>query len=357
MSLQSHEEISGLDGPDVPALNEVDHSPLAVSVLTGFLGAGKTTVLRALLESERFGDSAVLVNEFGEVGIDHLLVDAISPDIVLLDSGCVCCQIRGELKDALNDLLDRRGDGDVPRFKRIIIETTGLAEPGPVVSTLVMDPVLSRRVTIGAVVTVVDALTTSTTVERRREWLEQVAAADVLLLSKTDLVTADSVARLSTELESANPSALVHDWRTEPDCLQRLLSSRTAVKTAAVMQSMQPQLRFERSSNSGSLPHGRHLRSFILNLEQTIDWTAFGIWFSALLHSHGDRILRVKGLVEVGEPGPILFNSVQHTVFPPEHFQEWPEGASSQLVFIVDDIAPGLIEESFKRYVVDAMCL
>ena len=325
---------------------------LPISVLTGFLGSGKTTVLRELLAREAFGQSAVLVNEFGEVGIDHLLVDAISPDVVLLDSGCVCCQIRGELKEAVLNLLSQRASGSIPPFSRIVIETTGLAEPGPVVSTLAMDPVLSRQCEIGVIVTVVDAVAAASTQQRRREWLEQVAVADTLMLSKTDLVESDAAEHLITHLQALNPAASVIDWRADLDALDTAFRGRSLFPIAGGdIRPQRARTQQTRMEDQAPSQHGRALRSLILPLDRAIDWTSFGIWFSALLHAHGDRILRVKGLVDVGETGPMLLNSVQHSVYPPEHWDAWPDGARSQLVFIVDAIEPGMLEASFRHHV------
>ena len=323
-----------------------------VSVLTGFLGAGKTTLLRALLASEEAGRTAVLVNEFGEVGIDHLLVDSISSDVVLLDSGCVCCQIRGELQQAVLSLLERRDRGEVPPFERMIVETTGLAEPAPIVSTLAMDRVLSHEVEVETIVTVVDAVAAADTAACRPEWLAQVAAADTLVVSKADLVPVDAVDDLAARLGALNPIASIvrRDGRGHP---LEALFGRTADATRPVAAERLRAINRGRAEADGA--HTRGVRSTVLDLEGAVDWTAFGIWFSALLHAHGGRMLRVKGLLDVGGDGPVVFNSVQHCVYPPEHRDAWPEGERrSRLVFIVDGLDPERIHVSFRHHLAAA---
>lgn len=184
---------------------------IALNVITGFLGSGKTTLLKRLLQDEAMGDSALLINEFGDVGIDHLLVEEVAPDTVLLPSGCVCCSIRGELKEALLSLLERRTRGEIPQFRRVILETTGLADPAPILATLSNDPQLRGRFHIGLVVTLVDASHAALQERLHPEWLAQVAAADRLLLSKTDLVDALSLSTLRHHLQQLNFSAPLLD--------------------------------------------------------------------------------------------------------------------------------------------------
>ncbi|MCK1788568.1 GTP-binding protein, partial [Pseudomonas sp. TNT11] len=176
---------------------------IALNVITGFLGSGKTSLLARLLQGESLGDTALLINEFGDIGIDHLLVEEVAPDTVLLPSGCVCCSIRGELKDALLGLLQRRERGEIPAFKRVILETTGLADPAPILATLNNDVQLRGRFHIGLVITLVDASHAALQERLHPEWLAQVAAADRLLLSKTDRV--DDCEPLRVHLRALNP--------------------------------------------------------------------------------------------------------------------------------------------------------
>ena len=180
---------------------------LAVNVITGFLGSGKTTLLRRLLAQEALGETALLINEFGEVGIDHLLVEELAPDTVLLPSGCVCCSVRGDLKAALLTLHGRRSRGEIPAFRRVLLETTGLADPGPILATLNLDPQLRGRFHLGLLVTVVDAEHAALQEGLHPEWLNQVTAADRLLLSKADRVAPAVLERLDRHLAQLNPTA------------------------------------------------------------------------------------------------------------------------------------------------------
>lgn len=315
-------------------------------ILTGFLGAGKTSLLRQILAAESFGRSAVLVNEFGEVGIDQHLVNAVSPDIVLLDSGCVCCQIRGELKDAMLGLLESRSQGAVPPFERIVIETTGLAEPAPIVSTVHADPVLQNNLYVDKIVTVVDALAAEATEQSRSEWLQQVAAADLLVISKTDLVP-DRGQALAERLAKLNPEAEILPRRQEDDVPSALL----AISESARAWDNRPPLP-ERHRGGHDHRHDNHVVSIVIEMGEVINWIAFGVWLSALLHMHGQHILRVKGVLDVGGDCPVLINGVQHMIFPPRHLDGvQPAIVQSRLVMIVDGIDPQKIRASFARYV------
>jgi len=332
---------------------------IPVAVLTGFLGSGKTSLLRRLLATEAVGETAILVNEFGEVGIDQLLVGAIAPDIVLLESGCICCRIRGELKDALVDLLDARAAGRLPAFRRIVIETTGLAEPGPIHSTLAMDPLLSNQVVLDRVVTVVDAQNARDTHGHHPEWLAQVAAADLLAISKADLAGADAVAALRSLLQRLNPAAETVDTaglgeRAVAGLFTRRLHRDAHARPAAAARtapSGHEQDHDEHRHDDHGHAHGR-VASFTLYLDRSLDWTAFGVWLSALLHWHGDRILRVKGIIDPGQgQPPLLLNGVQHTIHPPEHLAHWPgTDRRSRLVFITDGLERSAIERSLHAW-------
>lgn len=306
-------------------------------LLTGFLGSGKTTWLKSALANETFGDTAVLVNEFGEVGIDHLLVDAISPDIVLLDSGCVCCQIRGELKDAVLDLLDRRFRGDIPAFSRIVVETTGLADPGQILSTFLMDPVLRHQIDLSSVVTIVDALNGPELHADQPEWAAQVSAASLLLLSKTDLLE-DDAGTMDRSLQALNPVAEI-DTVANVALLSDL--TRRDLRVPSVQTSVVP---------NGTHHHGS-AKTLALHVEGRLDWTRFVIWLSALIHNHGDRLLRVKCLLNTEENGVVLLDGVGHTLHPPQHLEDWPDDdPRSRLVFIARGIDPDDIRRSFRAF-------
>ncbi|MDO4683451.1 MAG: GTP-binding protein [Lautropia sp.] len=324
-----------------------------LTVLTGFLGAGKTTVLKKLLAHEQAGDIAVLINEFGEVGIDQQLVTALSPDVVLLDSGCVCCQIRGELKDCLLDLLDRRARGELPPFRRVVMETTGLAEPTPILATLMTDPVLSHQFRMAGVWTVVDALHADTMASAGEPvWVHQLTAADRVLLTKADLLMPGQLDGLQAMLSTWVPGVPVMPMGLA-DALPALTDrvgydGNAPSALAATMQARQG-LKRDEGDREESLSA---IQSLSIEADQPVDWTAFGVWLSALLHRHGRSVLRVKGILNIGERVPVLVNGVQHMIHPPEHLPGWgARQPRSQLVLIFRDLDRQRVEASFRRWV------
>ena len=313
--------------------------PIPVTLLTGFLGSGKTTVLQKMLAQENYGDTAVLINEFGEVGIDQQLVAPISPNVVLLDSGCLCCQIRGELKDTLVELLDARAGNRVPPFQKIVIETTGLAEPTPIVATIQADPMLTHQLVIARTITVVDAVNGNEMASSgNRIWTQQVSAADVLLISKTDLAP-----------EAANAlESRFHDLLPGITLLRHGLNDSLPDFTE-LPASSQPIRTSYRAPNIAA--HG-DVHSLALCISEPIDWTAFGVWLSALLHVHGQSVLRIKGILNIGEDYPVLINGVQHMIYPPQHLTQWShEPHDSQLVIIMAGLESEKVEASFRRQV------
>jgi G3E family GTPase len=311
-----------------------------VTLLTGFLGSGKTTLLRRLLADPALGDTAVIINELGEVGIDHLLVERLDDHMVLLKSGCVCCTVRGELATAMRDLHSRRERGAVPPFRRLVIESTGLADPFPVLSTLKADPVLRHHFRSAGVVTTVDAVNGMRQLERHIESVRQVAIADAIVLTKTDIAEPAVTARLVAQLGTMNPSAA-------------LLSAADAYLDAAVLlqSSSNGGFRAIEESTAGMAVHGG-VSAFAIIVDEPLDWTAFGIWLTMLLNRHGERILRVKGILALaGEERPIAVHGVRHLVHAPTHLSHWPsEDHRSRVVFIVEGIEPELIRRSFSVF-------
>ncbi len=313
--------------------------PIPVTLLTGFLGSGKTTVLQKMLAQENYGDTAVLINEFGEVGIDQQLVAPISPNVVLLDSGCLCCQIRGELKETLVELLDARAAQRVPPFQKIVIETTGLAEPTPIVATIQADPMLTHQLAVARTITVVDAVNGNEMADSgNRIWTQQVSAADVLLISKTDLAP-EAATTLENRLNALLPGITIlrHSLNDAlPD-----FAELPAVSHPAGTSYRAPNI----------TAHGG-VHSLALRISEPIDWTAFGVWLSALLHVHGQSVLRIKGILNIDEDYPVLINGVQHMIYPRQHLTQWPyEPHDSQLVIIMTGLESEKIEASFRRQV------
>ena len=300
-----------------------------VALLTGFLGSGKTTLLSRLLAHPDMGETAVIVNELGEVAIDHHLLRRVDERTVLLKNGCVCCSLRGDLADELRDLLGRRDRGEVPPFARVVVETTGLADPAPILYTLLAEPVVKHHFRLERVIATVDAVNGLPEPESVR----QVAAADTLVVTKTDL---DEAANVRPTLESLNPTAdVVEASFGEVDPGRLFGRAGTGFRPVPM---------------PGDQGHGG-VHACHLVLEEALDWGAFGIWLTMLLQSRGGDILRVKGLLNVGGSGPVVVNGVQHVVHPPEHLDDWPDDdRRSRIVFIGRGIEPAALRESLAAF-------
>ena len=319
---------------------------LQINVLTGFLGSGKTTLLQRVLANEDMGETALLINEFGEVGIDNLLVQEIAPNTVLLPSGCVCCSVRGDLKQALIDLHDKRSRGEIPTFRRVLLETTGLADPAPILATLQRDPQLRGRYHVGLMVTVVDALHASLQERIHPEWLGQVTAADRLLVSKADLVSAAMLDQLLEHLQTLNPSASIGLASTVVEGDEQLLGEG--------LKSLEPDEEVAKWHLFAPAKQPQHggAQGGALEYDGPLDWLAFGVWLSMLLRCHGERILRVKGILNViDSEQPIVIHGVQHCLHSPVHLSSWPDGMRrSRLVIIVRDLDTKLLRRSFEAF-------
>jgi G3E family GTPase len=303
---------------------------IPVALLTGFLGSGKTTLLSRLLAHPDMGETAVIVNELGEVGIDHHLLRRVDERTVLLSSGCLCCALRGDLADELRDLLARRDAGEIPAFRRVVVETTGLANPAPIVSTLLSEPLVKHHYRLEAVVTTVDAQHGL----RHDESVSQAAAADRLVLTKTDLADPASV---TARLRRLNPGAEV---------LEAVFGD---VAPSALFEGVERDPRDLAYDDSPE--HAHEVRAVCVIFDEPLDWTAFGIWLTMLLQARGADLLRVKGLLDVGAEGPLLLNGVQHVVHPPEHLEEWPdEDRRSRIVFIGRGIEREALERSLAAF-------
>lgn len=326
---------------------------VAVSLLTGFLGSGKTSLLRRLLHEPDLKDTAVLINEFGEVGLDHLLVEAVAEDeVVLLKSGCVCCSIRGDLRDGLGRLYGRMQQGEVPPFRRVVIETTGLADPVPIVASFLADPALRYHFRLGHVVTVVDAVNGAANLEHFTEAAKQVALADRLVVSKTDLVAPTQVEALVERLSRLNPTALIHRSAEDDLAPPALLLQDEQEDPAEQGAELRRWLAAAEAEGRAHDHHTAGLGTFCLAAEAPLDWAAFGLWLSMLLNRHGAAILRVKGLLHVqGVEQPVVIQGVQHLVHKPEHLDAWPEGRpSTRLVVIGRGLDGAAIERSFRAF-------
>jgi G3E family GTPase len=310
---------------------------LPVALVTGFLGSGKTTLLSRLLGRPELGETAVIVNELGEVAIDHHLLRRVDERTILLANGCLCCTLRGDLADELRDLLSRRTRGEIPAFRRVLVETTGLADPAPILNTLLAEPVVRHHFEPGAVLATVDAVNGLGQLERGAETVKQVVVADRLVVTKTDVADRAEVVRLEERLRALNPAA------------ELLEVSFGEAEPAVLLAARDGDPRDVRIPEGPA--HGGDLHPFVLFLERAVDWTAFGIWLTMLLQARGNDVLRVKGLLDVGGPGPVVLNGVQHVVSPPEHLEAWPdEDRRSRIVFIARGIEKRDVEESLAAF-------
>jgi G3E family GTPase len=305
---------------------------LPVVLVTGFLGSGKTTLISRLLRHPELGETAVIVNELGEVAIDHHLLRRVDERTVVLDSGCVCCSLRSDLADELRDLLSRRARGEIPPFSRVIVETTGLTDPAPVVYTLLSEPVVRHHYRLESVVTTVDGVNGM----REPESVKQAAVADRLVVTKTDVADRSAVRGVEDRLARLNPAAPI---------IEAVFG---AVEPGRVLGGSDRDLR--------ELPldgpaHRDDVRAVAVFLDDELDWTTFAIWLTMLLQARGSDILRVKGLLNVGGAGPVLLNCVQHAVYPPEHLESWPDDdRRSRLVFIGRGFAAEQLEASLRTF-------
>ena len=327
---------------------------IPVNVLTGALGSGKTTLLKALLRAPRLTGTMVLVNELGEIGIDHHLVEHASESTLLLENGCLCCAMRDDLKTALKDLHSRRDRGEIPRYERVVVETTGIADPVPIAYTLLAEPVLQHHYRLGNVVTVVDAVNIPAQLDRFTESVRQVALADRLVVSKLDLAGPGAMEALRPRLTALNPAApIMAADAPDLDPVDLLITD------IHDRQSKSREVeRWMRATHAAAVVHGGHdshpdaITACCFTFDTVLDWTAFGVWMSMLLHRHGDRVLRMKGLLNVaGVPGPVLINGVQHLVHPPAHLDRWPdEDRRSRLVVISHGLDRDEIECSLHAF-------
>tara|TARA_Y100001970_G_scaffold294331_1_gene450844 strand:+ start:154050 stop:155087 length:1038 start_codon:yes stop_codon:yes gene_type:complete len=325
-----------------------------VFVITGYLGSGKTTLINQMLRDPSLSDAAVLVNEFGAVGIDHMLVQEMDENTVLLQSGCICCTIRSDLKDSIIDLNSRREAGLIPRYKRLILETTGLADPSPILFTLNSDMIIKHHYRLGTVITTVDCVNGLAQLSRRSESVKQVLVADRVVLTKPDLVKQEKINRLKSKINKLNPTANVSECLLGNINIKEILEADIYQKNnkgsevKRWLEEYKSEDHHHLHNKTNISRHDKTIYSFTIKYNKPLDWTAFGIWLTMLLNHHGENILRVKGILNVkGVDAPVVINGVQHVVHPPIHLKKWPsEDRYSHLVFIVDGIDQDVIERS-----------
>jgi G3E family GTPase len=312
---------------------------LPVIAVTGFLGSGKTTLIRALLAKPEGANTAVVVNEYGEVGIDDVLLRSSSDVTVLLGNGCLCCNIRTDLQEALRGLFADRARGAVPSFERVVIETSGLADPGPVLQTFATDRGLGREFHLQALISVVDAVNGERNMERTPEAKKQVALADRIVVTKSDLADAAKIRHLIEHLGALNaaPVDVAIEGEIEP--------------TFLLAEAPSPRHSFD----LGGAEHSHGLCSFALIFEKPLCWAAFEQAMAVLTALRGPDLLRVKGLVAIEEcRGPVVVHFVQHVAHPPVELEDWPDGdRRSRLVFVTR----GLPRETVARLFIDVAAI
>jgi G3E family GTPase len=322
---------------------------IPVTLLTGFLGAGKTTLLNRLLRAPEMAGTAVLINEFGEIGLDHLLVERLDEDTVLLAAGCLCCTIRGDLSRALRDLAQRAQPIARP-LSRVVIETTGLADPAPILQTLMSDPLLLRDYRLDGVVTLVDAVHGMATLDDQPEALRQAAVADRLVITKTDLA---DPAPLRERLAALNPMAPILMGEVPAAQLINAGPFSADGKLPQITDWIAAAGHHHHHHHHDVNRHDARIRALCLRFEAPLPWEGLASYLEMMAMTQGQHMLRMKAVLNLkGQRGPVVMHGVQHSFHPPCMLESWPAGddRSSRLVFILRDLEPRVVEDGLRAF-------
>lgn len=351
-------------------VGETEHAKIPVTVLTGFLGSGKTTILHHLVHGNALRRMAVIINEFGEIGLDHDLIESTDENLTLLSNGCVCCSVRGDLIETLSDLARRQDQGGIGILDRVVIETTGLADPAPIAHTLMTHEDLMQRYELDQIVTTVDAVNGSGTLDRFNEAVKQAAVADIVVLTKTDIADEAAVAALRVRLKAINPGARLLDvvgGQIDPALLFRYLpggghKSQNDLRRWLGADDVAEAEQYAHSSCDDSCTahdHAHHhhhddgISSFCITRDATLPYVRFQSWLELVTSLRGDDLLRVKGLVGVSEhpDRPIVVHGVQHVFHPPVVLDRWPsDDRRTRIVFITRNIEKATIEDTLRVF-------
>ena len=340
MSLQTELALQGRD----PLAGRIP-----VSIVTGFLGSGKTTLINRLLKRPDMNRVAVIVNEFGEQSIDHDLVQVSSEQMMLLNNGCLCCVLRGDLQETMRDLFVKRRTGEIIDFDRVVVETTGLADPAPVMQTLMTDTMLQNEYRLDCVVTLVDAINGPGQLDTMQEAVKQAALADRLVITKTDLAEETAVVRLENRLRELNPQApMKRAVNGEIDLPFLINVGLTTARSR--LEEVERWMGADVHDEHGHVHrHDAAVTSFSLRYDRSFTWATFSQCLEVLTALRGPDLLRVKGLVNVeGRHGPLVVQGVQHLFHPPIELSEWPsDDRATRLVFITRGIERATVENLF----------
>ena len=334
-------------------MNQITQIP--VTVITGFLGSGKTTLLSSILKKKEMQKTAVIINEFGEIGLDHALIEHTDENIVELQSGCICCTIQGDLNKTLIDLFDKMMNGKVSSFKRVLIETTGLANPVPIIHTLMSSIELIRIYSLDGVITVVDSVNGEKTLDLHEESLKQLALAEKIILSKTDIIDKDEIKSLIYRIKEINPVSQIVYSKFGNIPLEEIfgLGAYDPYKKSADVKKWLAAEKYKDKKHHHHHDVNRHnenIRAFSMMSENPVNMIAFSFFRDMITAALGANLLRMKGIINIaGEERPAVIHGVQHIFHPVQWLETWPDNdRRTKLVFITQNIKKEQIEDFFR---------